>query len=95
MDFEGRTARLNAILFNLLLKTGELPIDWIQALVTPIFKKGSRYDANNYRPVSLTSQVCKVLEHFVSTFITRHLIQIYLLSQQQHGKNLYHHSRDC
>jgi len=74
-----------AMLFNLSLKTGELPIDWRQALVIPIFKKGSRYYANNYRPVSLTSQVCKILEHFVSTFITRHLIQNNLLSQQQHG----------
>jgi len=73
------------MLFNLSLKTREFPIDWKQALVTPIYKKGSRYDANNYRPVSLTSQVCKVLEHFVSTFITRHRIQNNLLSQQQHG----------
>ena len=87
MDFKGRTARLPlAMLFNLSLKARVLPIDWKRALVTPIFKKGSRYNANNYCPVSLKSQVCKVLEHFVSTFITRHLIQNNLLSQQQqHG----------
>ena len=73
------------MLFNLSLNSGNLPIEWKQALVTPIFKKGSRFDPNNYRPVSLTSQVCKVLEYFVSAFITKHLTQNSLVSQQQHG----------
>ena len=73
------------MLYNLSLKRGKLPQDWKQALVTPIFKKGSRYDPNNYRPVSLTSQVCKVLESFVSASITDFLLQNKLTTQYQHG----------
>jgi len=36
------------------------PEEWKDANVTPVFKKGSRTDVNNYWPVSLTSVCCKV-----------------------------------
>ena len=36
------------------LKQGKLPKDWKRAYVVPIFKKGSRNDPSNYRPISLT-----------------------------------------
>jgi hypothetical protein len=42
-----------------------LPSDWLTAVVSPIFKSGSHYDPGNYRPVSLTSNVCKVLESII------------------------------
>jgi len=50
-------------LFNLSLMTGELLIDWKIADIIPIFKrKGSRDRALNYRSVSLTSALCKIME---------------------------------
>ena len=45
-------------IFTQSLDTGELPRDWSLANVAPIFKKGNRVLAENYRPVSLT---CKVV----------------------------------
>ena len=53
------------MIFNESLEIGETPEDWQNANVTPIFKKGNRNDPANYRPVGLTSQVCKVLESIV------------------------------
>ena len=47
------------------LEVGETPENWRTANVTPIFKKGDRNNPDNYRPISLTSQVCKVLESIV------------------------------
>jgi hypothetical protein len=44
-------------IFKKSFETGEVPEDWKTANVTPIFKKGSKADPGNYRPVSLTS-VC-------------------------------------
>jgi hypothetical protein len=38
-----------------------VPSDWKKALITPLFKKGERNVASNYRPVSLTSVVSKIL----------------------------------
>ena len=72
-------------IYNLSLKCGQFPLDWKQVLVTPIFKNGFWYDPNSYRPVSLTSQVCKILESFVSSSITEFLTQYRLISQHQHG----------
>ena len=52
---------------------GQLPLDWRSASITPIFKKGSRVSAGNYRPVSLTSVPCKVLESIIREDMLSHL----------------------
>jgi hypothetical protein len=48
------------------LETGVVPSEWKQANVTPIYKKGPRELSCNYRPVSLTSHICKVLESIIA-----------------------------
>jgi ribonuclease P/MRP protein subunit RPP40 len=72
-------------LFSQSLATGELPDDWVNANVTPVFKKGSRHDPANYRPVSLTSVCCKILEHIISRHILSHLEKHNILTSLQHG----------
>ena len=47
-------APILALIYNESLAQGTVPDDWRQANVAPIFKKGEKYDAANYRPVSLT-----------------------------------------
>jgi len=49
-------------IFRKSLDTGQVPDSWKCANVTAIFKKGSKDHPGNYRPVSLTSHVCKLLE---------------------------------
>ena len=51
-----------AIMYNKSLTTGDIPNDWKLANVTPVFKKGSKSNPSNYRPVSLTVNLCKILE---------------------------------
>jgi len=53
------------LIFNQSFKTGVLPYDWKLAEVTAVHKKGSKTDRSNYRPVSLTSVCCKLLESLV------------------------------
>ena len=67
------------------LDEGELPLDWKEANVTPIHKKGSKTVPGNYRPVSLTSIPCKILEDLVREEIQRHLEKNNLMNQNQHG----------
>ena len=50
-----------AKVFNLSLEEGIVPSEWKEANITPLFKMGSRNKPENYRPVSLTSVVCKLL----------------------------------
>ena len=63
----------------------QVPADWREANVTPIFKKGDKSDPGNYRPISLTSQVCKILESIIRESIVDHLNAQSLLLQSQHG----------
>ena len=68
------------IIFKKSLSGSELPASWKLGHITPIFKKGSKSEASNYRPVSLTSVVCKTLEHAVRADIMKHLWENKLLS---------------
>ena len=67
------------------MKDGILPKLWKEAEVRPIFKKGSKSSPGNYRPVSLTSVVCKVFEGFVNDALCIHLSENNLLSNEQFG----------
>jgi len=73
------------ILFKRSISMGEIPTDWRAAHVTPIFKKGSKGDPGNYRPVSLTSVPCKILETIIKDKVMEHLLKNNLIRNSQHG----------
>ena len=74
-------APILAFIYNESLAQGTVPDDWRQANVAPVYKKGEKYDAANYRPVSLTCICCKTLEHIIVSNINKHLsLKIFLLS---------------
>ena len=66
------SAKILQIIFEQSLQTGCLPKDWKDANVSPIFKKRDRQQTQNYRPVSLTSISCKILEHIIVKHILNH-----------------------
>ena len=61
------------------------PQYWKIAYVSPIFKKGARNKAENYRLVSLTSVLCKLIKSFVKDSIITHMKAEYFLSSKQYG----------
>ena len=65
--------------------TGQVPLDWQQAYVTTVFKKGDKTNPANYRPVPLTCILCKTMEHFVFSQTTGHLDKYDTLVHLQHG----------
>ena len=73
------------ILFSKSLNTGIVPDNWKKGLVVPIHKKGSRKLASNYRPITLTSVIGKVLESIVRDVLLQHFSSYNLLSNYQHG----------
>ena len=58
-------------IFHKSLSSGVIPDDWKKANITCIFKKGNKQDPGNYRPVSLTSVICKLLERTVREEIVK------------------------
>ena len=52
-------------MFSLSLEEGVVLLEWEDANIKPLFKKGSRNKSENYRPVSLTSVICKLLERLI------------------------------
>ena len=72
-------------IFQQSLSTGEIPLNWKHANVVPIFKKGNRSKPENYRPVSLTVVISKMLEHIIVSQIMDHLDSQNILHENQHG----------
>ena len=73
------------IIFKKNSSDSELPASWKLGHITTIFKEGSKSEASNYWPVSLTSVVCRTLEHLVRSDIMKHMWENKLLSDYQHG----------
>ena len=84
-DYADILAPALTLIFNKSMSEGEVPADWKQANVTPIFKKGTKADPGNYRPVSLTSIPCRVMEACIRDKIVRHLEENELINPSQHG----------
>ena len=85
---------LFAHIFQQSIDFGEIPKEWTLANISPLFKKGDRSLACNYRPVSLTCVPCKLPEHIlhvhVCSNIMAHIDEPKLLSDKQHAFRKWH-----
>ena len=79
-------------IFTKSLAEATLPQNWKEGNITPIFKKGRKQLPGNYRPVSLTSVACKMMEKLVRNEVMAHMTRNNLLSSLQHG---FVHGRSC
>lgn len=83
-------------LFNLLIKLGEIPKDWKLARITPIYKgSGSRFEENNYRPISVICHISKILEREIHGQFMSYLIQHNFVSIDQSAYMKYHSTHTC
>ena len=73
------------ILFNVSLQRGVLPSEWLRSVIVPIFKNGTRADALNYRPVAITSLICKSLERIIVLQLNNYLSVNSLIVHEQFG----------
>ena len=80
------------LLFNKSIETRQVPSLWKTANVTPIFKKGCRSIPSNYRPISLTSVLVKILEKILRDKIVSFLDSHNLIKDSQHG---FRNKRSC
>ena len=67
------------------LESGTVPEEWKRGNISAIFKKGDRTDPGNYRPVSLTSIICKIQEKIIREHLLNHMQINNLISNKQYG----------
>ena len=91
-ECEREIAEPLASIFSKSLSETKIPPDWKRAHVVPIFKGGDKSNVENYRPVSLTSLVCKTLESIIKDRIVEFLDENDLIRDSQHG---FRKNRSC
>ena len=74
-----------ALLFQKSLEEGYVPSEWRSACITALHKKEAKDVCGNYRPVSITSIICKLMESIVRDQIVNHMQTNKLFSNKQHG----------
>ena len=74
-----------SMIFQQSYNAGRIPDDWSAARISAIYKKGDKSTPANYRPVSLTCILCKLMEHVVCSQMGSHLDNHDILHQNQHG----------
>ena len=66
------------------LETDQTSDDWWVAYVVPVYKRGDKCSAENYRPVSIGSICSKVMKHILFSNIMQHLDKNFILMDAQH-----------
>ena len=74
-----------SFIFTQLLSVAEVPDEWKTAIITPVFKKGDAVSVSNYRPISLTCVLSKLMERIISYRLYQHLKAKNVLHAAQHG----------
>ena len=74
-----------AHVFNMSLQEGIVPLECKEANIIPLFKKDSRNKSVNFRPVSLISVICKLLETIIRDHMMDFLLKHILINHSQHG----------
>ena len=81
-----------ANLFKKSFNSGELPRDWKDAVVVPLFKKGCKDSPGNYKSVSLTSITCKVMERMIKESMSNFFERNKVMGKSRHG---FTRNRSC
>ncbi|KAG1713961.1 RNA-directed DNA polymerase from mobile element jockey [Nymphon striatum] len=73
-------------IFNTIWITGAIPSSWLEATVIPIPKPGKDHtDPSNYRPIALTSCICKTMERMINCRLTYFLETNNIFTKYQSG----------
>ena len=67
------------------MSVGQMPKAWTHAIVTPVYKSGDASDVSNYRPISLTCVVCKIMERIIVSDMLDYLRLHKVIDKRQHG----------
>ena len=84
-NISGSISKPLARLCNKSLSSGIFPDKWKEAHVSPVYKKSDRQDKNNYRPISLLSNIAKILERLVFNVLYKYCMDNNILTWRNSG----------
>ena len=84
-ECKNELAKPLCLLWKRSLETGEIPSKYKQQTIVPIFKKGTKGDPANYRPVSLTSHIIKIFERIVRKKLVEYCVENNIIVAEQYG----------
>ena len=73
------------VLFNRVFDTGQFPEQWSESIITPIHKKGSKFEPNNYRAISLINSLCKIFVNVLTKRLTNWCEDNSVIEESQAG----------
>ena len=80
------------LLWRNSMESGVIPDILKLGLIVPVYKSGARYDAKNYRPITLTSHLIKVFKRVVAEKLVEFMDVNDLFNQRQHR---FRKNRSC
>lgn len=72
-------------LIDLCFETGEIPLEWKNSIVTPVFKSGNKKQLTNYRPISVINNFAKIFEKCLKERLVDFLNKHNIISDRQFG----------
>ena len=84
-NFANSCAKILQIIFAHSYDSGNLPEKWETAVISPIHKKDGKSLPQNYRPISPTCIACRVMEHVITSHMSRYFEVKNILTPHQHG----------
>lgn len=80
------TRRYYLELVNCMFSVGYVPESWKSQIIVPILKPGKEAESpNSYRPIALSSVLCKIAEHLIKNRLDWFVESKQILPQSQHG----------
>ena len=84
-EIKTEISEMLAYIFNMCIEQGYFPTELKVGCITPIFKKGNKFDITNYRPVCSLSQFSKIFEKIVYTRMVDFINKNNIFSETQYG----------
>nr|CAD2180744.1 unnamed protein product [Meloidogyne enterolobii] len=78
-------AKMVSDIFRCIIDNGQIPQIWKSSLIIPLYKKGEKSDPKNYRPISLTCTLCRILERIIAQQLTKFLEDNKFFNKNQFG----------
>jgi hypothetical protein len=72
-------------LYTESMRLGLVPDVWKTSIVSVLYKKGRKDDIGNYRPISLTCIICKIMESIICDQVMNYFVTNNLFSEYQYG----------